>query len=168
MKILLLIPLFLISFFCCFAQHKGAVALTEAKFSTGDEAAWSLPGFNDVDWKILKTGNVWQEQGFADYHGYAWYRIHVVIPASLKQHAAWKDSLRIFLAHVNDVDETFLNGVKIGKTGTFPTDDGGYTSKWPAVRTYHVAASDPAIKWDAENVFAIRVYDGGGTGGIFM
>ena len=165
--------LWLISGLClwaslCFGQHPGALPLTNAKFSTGDNPAWKDPGLDDRAWKDIKTGNVWQAQGWPDYHGFAWYRIHIVIPASLKTDGRWKDSLRIYLAHVNDVDETWLNGVKIGKIGGFPEDPGGYVSKWPAVREYHVAIDNAAIHWDQDNVIAIRDYDGGGTGGIFM
>jgi len=151
-----------------YSQNKGAIPLSTGKFITGDDAAWSSPGFQDAEWKDQRLGEVWQRQGFPSYHGYAWYRIHITIPASLKNNAGWKDSLRIFLAHVNDVDETFLNGVKIGKTGTFPNDPGGYISMWPMAREYRIAANNPAIKWDGENVIAVRVYDGGGSGGIFM
>lgn len=150
------------------AQNPGYIPLKEAKFITGDQPEWKSPEFADASWKAIRTGRVWQEQGFPDYHGYAWYRIHVVIPSSLKTNATWKDSLRIFLAHVNDVDETFLNGVKIGQIGDFPDGPAGYVSKWPFVREYHIAAGSPLIYWDRENVIAIRVYDGGGTGGIFM
>ncbi|MHA4806627.1 putative Ig domain-containing protein [Flavitalea flava] len=153
---------------CCLAQHPDALPLPSAKFSTGDNAGWSKPGFDDSGWKDIKTGEVWQAQGFPDYHGYAWYRIHVRIPSSLKTNGQWRDSLRIFLAHVNDVDQTWLNGIKIGKTGSFPDDTEGYISKWPAIREYHIAVTNPAIKWDEENVIVIRDYDGGGTGGIFM
>ncbi|UYQ94840.1 putative Ig domain-containing protein [Chitinophaga horti] len=150
------------------AQHKGAISLPVAKFATGSDERWSQPAFDDREWKQINTGTVWQSQGYTDYHGYAWYRIHVIIPSSLKDNAHWKDSLRVYLAHVNDVDETYLNGVKIGKTGRFPEDEGGYESKWPAVRQYHVAMNNPAIRWNEENVIAIKDYDGGGSGGIFM
>ena len=144
------------------------IAITLARFMTGDNSAWRQPGFDDHDWKKIQTGNVWQQQGYPDYHGYAWYRIHVVIPSSLKQQAVWKDSLRIFLAHVNDVDETWLNGTLIGHTGAFPDEPGGYISKWPAERSYQLSINDTAIHWNKENIIAVRVYDGGGTGGIFM
>ena len=152
----------------CHAQHPGALLLPVAKFSTGDNAMWNSPAFDDRSWKEIRTGEVWQAQGYPDYHGYAWYRIHVTIPSSLRAGGHWKDSLRIFLAHVNDVDETWLNGSLIGKTGAFPGDATGYISKWPAVREYHILMEDPAIKWDEDNVIAVRDYDGGGTGGIFM
>jgi alpha-galactosidase len=150
------------------AQNKGAIFLPKAKFITGDNQIWSNASFNDESWKEIETGKVWQNQSYANYHGYAWYRIHVRIPSSLKNNALWKDSLRIFLAHVNDVDDTYLNGVKIGHIGGFPDEQGGYVSKWPAIRDYHLAITNPAIRWDEENIIAIRVYDGGGTGGIFM
>jgi alpha-galactosidase len=151
-----------------FAQHKDAILLSSAKFATGNDPGWSSFSFDDRGWNNIRPGTVWQEQGFPDYHGYAWYRIHVVIPSALKQNGHWRDSLRLFLAHVNDVDETWLNGVRIGKTGAYPDDPGGYISQWPAIREYHVTATNKAIRWDAENVIAIKVYDDGGTGGIFM
>ncbi|WPV63942.1 alpha-L-arabinofuranosidase C-terminal domain-containing protein [Chitinophaga sp. LS1] len=147
-----------------FAQHPGAVVFSSAKFKTGDAPLWASSSFDDHSWGTIVPGKVWQEQGYPDYHGYAWYRFHV----RLHKSGHWQDSLRIFLAHVNDVDATYLNGVLIGKTGTTPEDKGGYVSKWPNVRSYHLAADHPAIKWDKENVIAVRVYDGGGTGGIFM
>lgn len=150
------------------AQHRDTIPLTTALFATGDSAAWASPGYDDRHWTTQRTGTVWQEQGYPGYHGYAWYRIHVRIPGALKNSAYWKDSLRIYLAHVNDVDETYLNGKPIGKIGAFPGDPGGYVSRWPSVREYDIPLGDPVVRWDQDNVLAIRVYDGGGTGGIFM
>lgn len=150
------------------AQNPGYIPLQKAKFITGDNKEWSRPDLIDTSWKEIRPGQVWQRQGFPDYNGYAWYRIHVVIPSSMKNNATWKDSLRVFLSHVNDVDETFFNGVKIGQIGGFPDEPSGYISKWPSVREYHIASDNPVIKWDKENIVAVRVYSGGGTGGIFM
>jgi len=167
-KLLFLLLWTTLSSILCCAQHSDAIHLPLARFSTGDDAGFRMPSFDDSQWKEIRTGTVWQEQGYPDYHGYAWYRIHVVIPSSLRANGHWKDSLRIFLAHVNDVDETWLNGARIGKIGSFPDDATGYISKWPAVREYHIAVNNPAIKWDEDNVIAVKDFDGGGTGGIFM
>jgi hypothetical protein len=150
------------------AQHSNYIPLKAARFATGDNPNYIAKDFNDKAWKEIHTGRVWQEQGYDGYHGYAWYRIHIKIPKALREKGYWKDSLRIYLAHINDVDITYLNGVQIGKTGSFPDDKEGYISKWPAVREYHIAANNPAIHWDEDNVIAIRDYDGGGSGGIFM
>ncbi len=150
------------------SQNNGHIILNTGKFITGDNPDWHKTSTPDNNWKELRLGEVWQRQGFPDLHGYAWYRIHVTIPSSLKKNSGWKDSVRIYLAHVNDVDETWMNGNKIGKTGRFPDDPGGYVSKWPAERTYCLSVDEPFIKWDEENIIAIKVYDGGGSGGIFM
>src|SRR5689334_21972107 len=66
------------------AQHKDAAILTASQFTTGNDPAWSSPAFDDRGWKTIQTGTVWQTQDFPDYHGYAWYRMHVSIPSALK------------------------------------------------------------------------------------
>lgn len=143
------------------------IQITEAKFKTGDNITWNQPGFDDSKWLTLLTNRTWDEQGFKDYNGFAWYRMHVKIPSSLKDQAYWKDSLRFDLARIDDADETYLNGVLIGKMGSFPNQPGGYVSAWDEQREYHISTGNPAIKWDADNVIAIKVYDGNGLGGIF-
>ena len=46
-------------------------------------------------------------------------------------------------------------------------EKGGYFSAWNHNSEFHISVNDPALKWDAENVLAVRVYDGGGGGGIY-
>jgi len=153
-----------------FALHgfgQDEIKIAEAKFKTGNDKNWSQPGFDDSKWQSLKTSIIWDEQGYEDYDGYAWYRFHVFIPYALKENSYWKDSLRFFLAKIDDVDETYLNGVLIGKKGNFPEEAGGYKTAWSQTREYHVSTNDPAIKWNKENIVAVKVYDHGGKGGIF-
>ncbi|HEY1406728.1 MAG TPA: hypothetical protein VF857_08980, partial [Spirochaetota bacterium] len=61
--------------------------------------------------------------GATDYTGYGLYRATVVIPDHLKSH-----QLSLFFYSIDDADETYLNGKKIGATGAFPksgkSDDG--------------------------------------------
>jgi alpha-galactosidase len=160
----LFLPFLLFAFFTSHAQQK--ISFSTAKFKTGDNMQWKERSFNDASWKTIKPNITWEEQGY-DYDGYAWYRFHFKLPSSLKAKSYWKDSLRIFLAKIDDVDETFLNGEKINQTGSFPSDDGGYEGKYDITREYHISAKDPLLRWDKENVIAVRVYDGGGGGGIF-
>jgi len=148
-----------------FAQQN--ISLTSAKFVTADNAQYKDPTFNDAAWATIKPNAIWEEQGYPDYNGYAWYRFHFTLPSSLKNKSYWKDTLRFSIGKVDDVDETFLNGVKIGQTGSLPSDAGGYNGQYDVVREYHVATNSAAIKWDKENVIAVRVYDGNGGGGMF-
>lgn len=156
---------------CCacysFLSAQQRIDMPEARFKTGDNKNYSQPSFDDSKWQTLKTSEAWDEQGYKDYDGYGWYRIHVTIPSSLKNSSYWKDSLRISLAKIDDADEVYLNGKLIGKEGSFPNEPGGYISKWSEPREYHLGTNDSLIHWDAENIIALKVYDGGGLGGIY-
>ena len=143
------------------------IPVTDAKFKTGDNASWSQPAFDDSKWETLQTNHNWDEQGYKDYNGFAWYRMHVKISSFLKEQAFWKDSLRINLAKIDDADEVYLNGILIGKKGSFPNQPAGYITAWSEERDYHISTKHPAIKWDADNIIAVKIYDGGGLGGIF-
>jgi len=143
------------------------IQLTTPRFITGDNTAYKDVAFNDAGWATINTTSDWEVQGYTDYDGYAWYRFHFTLPSALKNRSNWKDTLRILLGKVDDVDETFLNGVKIGQTGSLPTDAGGYAGQWDVAREYHIATNNKALQWNKDNVLAVRVYDGGGGGGIF-
>jgi alpha-galactosidase len=138
------------------------------KFKTGDNMNWATPDFNDATWSPIEVITVWENQGYAGYDGYAWYRIHVIIPSSIKSSAIYKDSISINLGRIDDSDQSFLNGVKIGE------NDGRIGSSWETSgvyneqRTYKLASNNPAILWDKENVIAVRVFDGQGGGGIYQ
>ena len=71
------------------------------------------------------------------------------------------------MGKIDDADEVYLNGKLIGKSGGFPKDEKGYKSAWSIPRVYRVKVNDPLIKWDADNVIAVRVYNGGDPGGMF-
>lgn len=156
--------LIIFSFSSLSAQH---LEVSAAKFKTSDDKTFADPAFDDSKWETLKTNVIWESQGYSEYNGYAWYRLHIMIPSSIKSSAVWKDSLRFYLAKIDDVDETYLNGKLIGKSGSFPEDKDSYQTAWNKTREYRLSSNDPLIHWDADNVIAVRVYDGGGGGGIF-
>jgi len=60
----------------------------------------------------------------------------------------------------HDVDETFLNGERIGGMGSFPPE---YRTAWDKARRYRIPAS--LVRGDGSDVLAVRVFDGGGNGG---
>ncbi len=55
------------------------------KFKLGDDRSWSDPGLDDSNWRAIRPGAAWEKQGFADYDGYAWYRLHVRMPEGLRK-----------------------------------------------------------------------------------
>jgi len=146
------------------------VELQSARFKTGDDKTFSYPVTDDSKWVSLRTGLNWDNQyegQFREYDGYAWYRFHLFFPEILRQRSYMKDSLRIFIGRVDDVCEVFLNGTRIGRSGSFPEDPGGYKTTWNKPVEIHISANDPLFKWGGDNIIAVRVYDGGGPGGLF-
>lgn len=93
--------------------------------------------------------------------------IRFTLPQSMLDNSDAKESVVFDMGKIDDADETYLNGVLIGKTGQTPADKGGYVSAWENVRTYSVPAKSKAIKWGGENVLAVRVYNGNDPGGMF-
>ncbi len=159
--------LFLFLSFTCLSAPAQNIDMPMAKFITGDSVIYSYPSCDDSRWPEMRTASSWEMAGYPDYDGYAWYRFHVVMPESLKINSVWKDSLRIFLGKVDDVCAVYFNAVKIGQSGSFPEDKGGYNTTWNKTLEYHIATNSPFIKWNGENIISVRVYDGGGGGGMF-
>ena len=91
----------------------------------------------------------------------------MTIPKSLLEKSDLKETVDFNMGKIDDADEVYLNGKLIGKSGGFPADERGYRSAWSLPRVYRVKANSPLIKWDAENVIAVRVYNGGDPGGMF-
>ena len=131
------------------------------KFNTGDNASWAWPQYDDSGWSTIEGGISWENQGYDDYDGFAWYRQEVFIPENLKKRAFMNGGLILRLARIDDADVTYFNGQILGSTGRFPPD---YQSGYGELRVYTI---DPErIVWGAQNTVAVRVFDGGGGGGI--
>ena len=134
------------------------------KFRTGDDSTtWAAASLDETGWKPIDAGRPWETQGYADYDGFGWYRLHVVIPSSIKERSVLKDSLRLDLGQVGSGDEVYLNGKLIGRNNR----RGAYIKTGRrGPRSYLIAANDPAVLWDKENVIAVRIWNGNGPGGL--
>ena len=140
------------------ATKKTLVRLDGAwKFSVGDTADWAQPDFNDEAWGKVQAPAYWQDEGFSDYHGYAWYRKSFTFPKGSE-----RERILLSLGRVDDVDQVYINGKLIGATGQFPPN---YVSAYDQDRLYEVPAA--CLKPGQKNLIAVRVYDGGGEGGIY-
>lgn len=134
------------------------------KLKMGDSTSWSSPQYNDSGWKAADVSKPWEEQGYPKTDGFGWYRVHVSIPSSLKEKAFLKDSLHFDLGYLDDGGEVYLNGKLVYKNYVNGSDiqHGSY-----GPGSFSVAANDPALHWDKENVIAVRVFDTGGNGGLY-
>jgi len=146
---------FLISLLLAKNSFSQNIELKEARFQAGDVPAWKEASFDDSSWKTVNS-RVGNKEDFAQYDGAGWYRFRFTLPHSLRDNSVLKESLRVVLNKADDNETTYWNGVKIGST-----------KGWDKVRSYLVNANSPFIKWDAENVIAVRVEDFQGPGGLY-
>jgi alpha-galactosidase len=143
------------------------------KFKMGDNLEYASASFNDSNWDSINIYQAWEAQGYNDYDGYAWYRISFFLPSSLKDEAIIKDSIQFVLGKLDDTDQTFLNGDLMGENGkTIPfaeckqINDFRYKEFYYLSRKYKLSVNDPRLKWNQENMLAIRIHDHYLNGGM--
>jgi hypothetical protein len=137
------------------------------RFRTGDDPHWADTNTDDRDWQTIDLtaapgshdGDVglpdyvagWMARGHSGYHGYAWYRRAVMVPAD---HASW-DILGPSL--VEDGYELYWNGRLLGGSGRL-----GAVPRVVGTRPLRFALPSDAA--GARGVLAIRVYNLPGSG----
>lgn len=112
------------------------------------EAIWAKKELDESTWIELEAPNIWEASGFDGFDGIAWYRKTI----ELSEEESNKNAV-ISLAKIDDSDETYINGKKVG----------GMVQAWSTERVYQVPAD---ILKKGKNIIAIRVEDTGGGGGI--
>lgn len=133
------------------------------KFRTGDDLARRLPSYDDTRWNRIIVPGKWEDQGYRDYDGYAWYRKSFYYRGDFTG-----EYIILVLGKIDDVDQLYINGVLVASTGNFPNGTGRAIStsqEWLAFRGYYVPLS--LLKKGQKNLIAVRVYDSGGAGGIY-
>lgn len=105
------------------------------------------PDHDDAAWKAMMLPQYIEQAGL-DLDGVVWFRKVIDIPAGA---AGKKASLS--LGPIDDSDQTWMNGIKIGETS-------GYSKP----RNYSIPAS---ILKAGKNIIAIRMEDTGSRGGVY-
>ncbi len=103
---------------------------------------------NDNNWKTMRLPQYFEMAGL-NIDGIVWFRTVVDVPADAAGKAA-----TLSLGPIDDSDETFVNGVSVGRT----------EKKWGEPRKYAIRAG---VLKAGRNVIAVKVTDTGGGGGIY-
>jgi hypothetical protein len=131
------------------------------KIIEGDDFRWKEPGYDDAAWRTIAVPAYWETQGMKDYDGFAWYRYRFQATKALDG-----QKLILLVGKIDDLDEVYLNGELIGKTGTIRSgtrSDAG--NEYLELRAYTLLPGK--VKFGEENVLAVRVYDNMLHGGIY-
>ena len=119
----------------------------------GDKEKWYSVDYDDSQWKIIDAGQRWENQGYPDLDGYAWYRKTVDTPADWKGKDIW-----IKFGGVNDAYDLFVNGRKVSSFGEANIGFAGKPS---------FTEVGKEIKPGESNLIAIKVNDWGNSGGLW-
>jgi sialate O-acetylesterase len=113
-----------------------------------DATAWAQPSVDDSTWPTLLAPQIWEEQGLPGFDGVVWMRRQVQLTAAQTQGPAI-----LHLGTVDDCDETFVNGQKVG----------GFCG-WDTPRHHAVPTG---LLHKGNNLITVRVTDTGGGGGFY-
>ncbi len=115
----------------------------------GERERWFAPDFDDSGWDTISVLDYWENQGYEDYDGVAWYRVQVEITE--------EDIAEPLLLGFHGADASatvYLNGTKIGE------HDG-----WD--EPFAVKVPRDMVRVGETNTIAVRVVDGSANGGLY-
>ena len=137
------------------ARRKAQIDSILRTFGTAEKAIvdktiiWADPELDVSSWKNMELPVLWESAGLYGLDGVVWFRKEFELP----QEVASK-GIVLYLGPIDDSDETWVNGVKVGET----------FNKYNEDRIYKVPAD---ILKPGKNVVIVRVEDTGGGGGLY-
>ena len=115
----------------------------------GMEQEWYSINNNFLNWNNIEVpSKIEKQEGLKDFNGVIWYKKSFILPENLKN----KD-LFFRPGFINDMDEIWLNGKKIGETFN--------VTPW---RSYKIP--DVLLNQEGENIITVRVFNARGEGGM--
>jgi len=113
----------------------------------GTQQGWSKAECDISSWKTVNMPQAFEKAELPDFDGIVWFRLRLDLPAD------WNGQrLTLGLGPVDDIDTTWVNGVKVGQM-----------SRHDLNRVYQVP---PEVLKPGVNTIAVRVLDTGGDGGF--
>jgi hypothetical protein len=123
------------------------------KQNIGTTEKWYTVDFDDSNWDTLNAGLRWEDQGYPDLDGTAWYRKSVLIPAAWKGKKVW-----MRFRAVNDAYTLFVNGDSVATFGMWHHSYAGRPSVMDVTKQ---------IEFGKPNLIAVQVVDWGKSGGLW-
>jgi len=133
-------------------------------FKTGDDSLFLKKATTDSSADKLMVPGHWDVQGYQDYDGFGWYKKSFYLPKDFAN-----ESMILLLGKIDDIDQTFVNGIPVGSTGKWnftdvPTD---YDSNEEYLTNRVYSVPQKILKYGETNTIVVRVYDGFRNGGIY-
>ncbi len=127
-------------------------------FRAGDDEGRSSPSLSESHWLPARLDRGWHSQDLGmpwKVGDRGWYRIWFAAPSNAPERT-WVASA----GFVGNISELFVNGRPIGRHGSFEVNE--VTGQ----RVVHAALVPPGLLQPGSNLFAVRILNVGGEGGI--
>jgi phosphoserine phosphatase RsbU/P len=129
------------------------------RFHTGDNPAWADPNFDDSQWPLLRSDEAWDQQGYKNYGGFAWYRFTVAVPGG-------SGNWSIYLGPMETGYQLFIDGRLAGSFGPI-LNSRAYSASSRAFAISPAAASGPRTFQIAIRAWHAPVWADYAPGGFF-
>ena len=116
----------------------------------GSHNGWSAADFDSSGWRLMDIPNDWTATDLAGHDGIVWLRRTFEASEDVADQVMWLE-----LGPIDDMDTTWVNGVRVGGH-----EDAGHHTTY---RRYKVPAG---VVVPGTNTIAVRVLDTGGPGGM--
>ena len=135
--------------------------------AAGTDGIDSLEKADWTSWDVVRPGLDWWSADFAAclkgnpyYAGYAWYVRTFEVPEGFDT-----AGLQIDAGMIDEADEIYINGVRVGSTG-IEKEGGAYdrSNPWDVERIYAIPED---LLVQGTNTIAVRVCNGSGAGGWY-
>ena len=139
------------------ARKEAIAELTKREADEELAREMAAPSLDANSWKeVTVPTRIFDHPVLGQCAGEIWFRKTVEIPREW----AGKD-VQLYLGAIDEIDVTFLNGTKIGASGSVAKRD---ISNWDQPRAYKVPGD---LVKAGPNVVAVRVFNFNGAGGIW-
>ncbi|MBI5758890.1 MAG: hypothetical protein HZA46_10275, partial [Planctomycetales bacterium] len=128
----------------------------EWRFRVGDAPVWSRPEIDDSAWSRVPVPQTWDDMSLPTTTVHGWYRHRFSAPDVSQLHDP-----ALLLGMISDIDEVFLNGVRVGGSGTF-----GWRWVVPPRRLRLYRVPPELLKSNSDNLLAMHVQRAYFEGGI--
>jgi hypothetical protein len=100
------------------------------RFHTGDDPdgklGWAKPEFDDSAWKLLRSDQPLNVQGYPNFGGTGWYRFRIQLPAN-------HPPLGLYISGIGTSYQVFASGQLIGQFGGLPPHERAYLVSFNAL-----------------------------------
>jgi len=144
------------------------------KFILGNDSIYKDIHYDDNSWGTISMMDYWNNQGYRNYNGHAWYRLKFTLPDKTLFKFSANDSVILFIGLINDYYQSYLNGKLLANENDYYESNENMERVNDPKHRYHVrneckyiiSIKDERLVWGESNTIALHVLNMANNGGF--